>query len=117
MYCDIRVEEIVSEPRQLPNLLVFFDLAVADVDDTVRVERDVVFVSDENDRIALLMEALEQGDPVAIVLDVHLSDRSDGWALAELAELLGPRRPYIVFATGAPQDIPPEIAEIGATQG
>ena len=63
--------------------------------------------------MACTMEALEQGDAAAIVLDVHLSDRNDGWALAELVELLGPRRPYIVFATGAPEDIPPEIAEIG----
>ena len=63
--------------------------------------------------IACTMEALEQGSAAAIVLDVHLADRSDGWALAELAELLGPKPPYIVFATGAPQDIPPEVAELG----
>jgi CheY-like chemotaxis protein len=63
--------------------------------------------------IACTMDALEQGTVAAIVLDVHLADRSDGWALAELAELLGPRPPYIVFATGAPEDIPPEIAEMG----
>ena len=63
--------------------------------------------------IACTMEALERGAPAAIVLDVHLADRSDGWALAELADLLGPKPPYIVFATGAPQDIPPEIAELG----
>jgi CheY-like chemotaxis protein len=63
--------------------------------------------------IACTMEALEQGPAAAIVLDVHLADRDDGWALAELAELLGPRPPYIVFATGAPQDIPPEVAEMG----
>jgi CheY-like chemotaxis protein len=63
--------------------------------------------------IACTMEALEQGPAAAIVLDVHLADRSDGWALAELADLLGPKPPYIVFATGAPEDIPPEIAELG----
>ena len=63
--------------------------------------------------IACTMDALEQGSAAAIVLDVHLADRDDGWALAELAELLGPRPPYIVFATGAPQDIPEEIAELG----
>ena len=63
--------------------------------------------------ITSTMEALEQGAAAAIVLDVHLSDRSDGWALAELAELLGPKPPYIVFATGAPEDIPPEVAELG----
>ena len=63
--------------------------------------------------IAVTMAALEQGPAEAIVLDVHLADRDDGWALAELVELLGPRPPYIVFATGAPQDIPPEVAEMG----
>jgi len=63
--------------------------------------------------IASTMDALELGPVAAIVLDVHLADRSDGWALAELAELLGPKPPYIVFATGAPQDIPPEVAELG----
>jgi CheY-like chemotaxis protein len=63
--------------------------------------------------ISSTMDALEQGPAAAIVLDVHLADRSDGWALAELAELLGPKPPYIVFATGAPEDIPPEVAELG----
>ena len=63
--------------------------------------------------IASTMDALERGPVAAIVLDVHLADRSDGWALAELAELLGPKPPYIVFATGAPEDIPPEVAELG----
>ena len=63
--------------------------------------------------IARTMEALEAGPAAAIVLDVHLADRDDGWALAELADMLGPKPPYIVFATGAPQDIPPEVAEMG----
>jgi CheY-like chemotaxis protein len=64
--------------------------------------------------IAATMEALEQARPDAIILDVHLTDRDDGWALAELVDLLGPKRPRIIFSTGAPQDIPPEIAEMGA---
>ena len=64
--------------------------------------------------IACTMEALEQGSADAIVLDVHLADRDDGWALAELVDMLGPKRPRIVFSTGSPQDIPPEIAEMGA---
>lgn len=63
--------------------------------------------------IACTMEALEKGPAEAIVLDVHLADRDDGWALAELVDLLGPRRPKIVFSTGSPEDIPPEIAEMG----
>ena len=63
--------------------------------------------------IACTMAALEEGPAVAIVLDVHLADRDDGWALAELVDMLGTRRPRIVFSTGSPEDIPPEIAEMG----
>ena len=63
--------------------------------------------------IASTMDALEQGAPDAIVLDVHLADRDDGWAVAELVELLGPKRPRIVFSTGSPEEIPPGIAEMG----
>lgn len=60
------------------------------------------------------LEVLRAEMPDAIILDVHLSDRDDGWAIAELVESLGEHSPRIVFATGAPQDIPPHIAELGA---
>jgi CheY-like chemotaxis protein len=63
--------------------------------------------------IARTMAALEEGPADAIVLDVHLTDRDDGWALAELVDMLGPRRPRIVFSTGSPEDIPPDVAEMG----
>nr|WP_166179238.1 response regulator [Altererythrobacter segetis] len=59
------------------------------------------------------MAALEKGPADAIVIDVHLADRDDGWAVAELVDMLGTRRPRIIFSTGAPQDIPEEIAEMG----
>jgi CheY-like chemotaxis protein len=59
------------------------------------------------------MVELEKGPADAIVVDVHLADRDDGWAVAELVDMLGTRRPRIVFSTGAPQDIPEEIAEMG----
>ncbi len=60
------------------------------------------------------MEQLEQGDNLdAIVLDVHLADRDDGWALAELVDMLGPKRPWIAFSTGSPGDIPKEVAQMG----
>ncbi|MEO6041917.1 MAG: response regulator [Croceibacterium sp.] len=62
---------------------------------------------------ASTVEALEQGDADAVVLDVHLADGDDGWALAELIEQLGPKRPRIFFSTGSPEDIPPKIAELG----
>ena len=59
------------------------------------------------------LEALRRSSPDAIVLDVHLADRDDGWAIAELVDSIGPNAPRIVFSTGAPQHIPPEIAELG----
>ena len=59
------------------------------------------------------MQHLRQERPGAIVLDVHLADRDDGWAVAELVRSLGPSGPRIVFSTGAPQDIPEQIAEMG----
>lgn len=64
--------------------------------------------------IAATMAELEGARPDAMVIDVHLADRDDGWALVELVDMLGTRRPRIVFSTGAPQDIPPKIAEAGA---
>lgn len=59
------------------------------------------------------LAALRDDKPDGMVLDVHLADRDDGWAIAELVNSVGPRPPRIVFSTGAPQDIPPEIAELG----
>jgi DNA-binding response OmpR family regulator len=63
--------------------------------------------------IAETMQELEGNPPDVVILDVHLADRDDGWAVAELIDQLGARRPQIMFSTGAPQDIPPEIAEMG----
>lgn len=59
------------------------------------------------------LAALRVKRPDAIILDVHLADRDDGWAIAELVDDIGPNPPRIVFSTGAPQDIPPRIAEMG----
>ena len=61
------------------------------------------------------MQHLRQERPGAIVLDVHLADRDDGWAIAELVRTLGPNSPRIIFSTGAPQDIPTDIAALGCT--
>lgn len=60
------------------------------------------------------LEILRTTKPDALILDVHLSDRSDGWAIAELVETLGENSPRIVFSTGAPQEIPAEVAELGS---
>lgn len=63
--------------------------------------------------IAETMRELDGNPPDVVILDVHLTDGNDGWALAELIDQLGARRPQIVFATGTPEEIPPEIAEMG----
>lgn len=59
------------------------------------------------------LAALRRKQPDAIVLDVHLADRDDGWAIAELVRTLGPDSPRIIFSTGMPRDIPEDIAELG----
>jgi CheY-like chemotaxis protein len=64
--------------------------------------------------MAATMAELEAERPDAIILDVHLADRNDGWALAELVAMLGNKPPRIVFSTGSPEEIPPEIAETAA---
>jgi CheY-like chemotaxis protein len=99
--------------KRLKRVLVVEDDPVLSLalDDALREAgaKDVVICPS----LASTIEALEAGDADAVVIDVHLADRDDGWALAELVDQLGPRRPRIVFSTGTPEDIPPEIAEMG----
>jgi len=64
-------------------------------------------------RMAEAVSRLDQMCPDALILDVHLADRDDGWALAELVSLLGPRRPRIAFSTGSPDEIPRAVREMG----
>ncbi|MBX7497033.1 response regulator [Qipengyuania sp. 6B39] len=71
---------------------------------------ETVQISTSTDQALAALRSLQ---PEAIVLDVHLADRDDGWAIAELVRTLGPDTPRIVFSTGMPQDIPEEIAELG----
>ena len=61
------------------------------------------------------LRRLREERPDVIVLDVHLADRDDGWAIAELVRTLGADSPQIIFSTGAPQDIPADIAALGCT--
>lgn len=101
-------------PVSLGRVLVVEDdmvLALAIEDALIRLgnAREVVICPSSEAALA----ALEAGRPDAIVLDVHLSDRDDGWAVAELVQMLGPKRPRIAFSTGSPEDIPPEVAEMG----
>ena len=63
--------------------------------------------------MAATVVELERNPPDTIILDVHLADRDDGWALAEVVSLLGPNRPRIAFATGSAADIPPAVKAMG----
>ena len=74
-----------------------------------------VLVVEDDPVLALAIEdaLLHEGGAREVVIDVHLADRDDGWAIAELVDLLGPKPPRIVFSTGAPEDIPPQVAEMG----
>lgn len=63
--------------------------------------------------VAAALGELERIRPVVLVLDVHLADRDDGWTLAELVTALHADPPLLVFSTGAPQSIPPAVAEMG----
>ena len=59
------------------------------------------------------LAALEQATPDVLVLDVHLVDRDDGWAVAELVTQLHTKPPRIIFSTGSPEAIPEGIADMG----
>lgn len=63
--------------------------------------------------IAEAMGHLSRAVPALLVLDVHLADRDDGWALAELAIQLGDARPLVVFTTSTPEAIPASAAMLG----
>ncbi|WP_343071053.1 response regulator [Novosphingobium jiangmenense] len=63
--------------------------------------------------VAEAMVQLEIAVPSLLVLDVHLADRDDGWALAELAIQLGESPPLIVFTTATPSSIPASAADLG----
>lgn len=63
--------------------------------------------------MAATMAQLEKARPDAMIIDVHLADRDDGWALAELVSMLGPRQPRIAFSTGSPDAIPPQVKAMG----
>lgn len=93
--------------------LVVEDEAIlaAMIEDTLRSSGfDHVTVAGSTEKaLVLLREKL----PDLVMLDVHLRDRDDGWAIAELLAELAPPRPQIIFSTGTPEDIPPNIAELG----
>ncbi|WP_337191304.1 response regulator [Parapontixanthobacter aurantiacus] len=59
------------------------------------------------------MRALSTRKPKLVIIDVHLADSDDGWAIAELVESMKPNAPRVIFSTGAPQDIPEQIAAMG----
>ena len=67
--------------------------------------------------VSTAMAELERMKPDILILDVHLADRDDGWAIAELVTQLSPDPPVIVFSTATPETIPTRIARLGAVMG
>jgi CheY-like chemotaxis protein len=63
--------------------------------------------------VTCALPELDRLKPDVLVLDVHLADCDEGWAMAELVLELNPDRPAIVFSTGSPEAIPPRIAGLG----
>ncbi len=85
-------------------------LAMANEDALRHAGAEQVFIAPSTESA---LEVLRREQPEAIVIDVHLADRDDGWAIAELIEAVVPTRPKIVFATGSPEEIPDAIASLG----
>ena len=108
-----RRKEEAGETRALGRVLLVEDDAILalSMEDALREAgaEDVIVCSTSAQALA----ALRERKPDCMVLDVHLADRDDGWAIAELVNSVGPHPPRIVFSTGAPDDIPEEIAELG----
>ena len=65
------------------------------------------------DTTAAALLELERIRPDILILDVHLADSDDGWAIAELAMQLSVRPPLIVYSTASPERIPAAIARMG----
>lgn len=102
-----------SKPARWPHVVVVEDeaiLAMALEDALLRAGAARVTVCSA---MSDALEVLERTRADALVLDVHLADRDDGWALAELAAVLGARRPSIAFSTGTPEAIPEEVRAMG----
>ncbi len=80
-----RVERSGAEGSAVPafrlptrRLLVAEYLAVADVDDAVRVFGDVVLVRDQDNRVALLVQAIEERHDLQAGLRVEVAGRLVG---------------------------------------
>lgn len=108
-------ENINVTPGDLPTrvLIVEDDLLIGMAIETALTDAgiaDVRLCTTSDQALTILREQT----PDAVVLDVHLADRDDGWALAELVQSLGSNRPQVIFSTGSPEDIPEHIAQLGA---
>ena len=103
-----------SMPNAMPrNVLVVEDDVILSLalEDNLRdagVEKVRVCTTTED-----ALNALREDMPDAVVIDVHLADRDDGWAIAELVSELSPNPPRVIFSTGSPGDIPEAILEAG----
>lgn len=94
------------------------DLIVED-DAPIAMATEEVVRSEGFDRVEVCatakaaVECLASLAPALLILDADLADRDDGWSVAEPArETISPP-PRLLFVTGSPDAIPPEIAKLG----
>ena len=66
------------------------------------------------DSVAEAIGELRDAGPDIVILDTHVADRSDGWAVAELVQQLSLKKCAIIFATGSPEAVPAHVAALGA---
>ena len=66
------------------------------------------------DSVAEAIGELRDAGPDIVILDTHVADRSDGWAVAELVQQLSLKKCAIIFATGSPEAVPTHVAALGA---
>ena len=109
-----------ASPRKTRNygpvLIVEDDAVLALAVEDALIEagaRDIAIAATTSQAI----ERLRDGDVETVILDVHLADRGDGWAIAEVLRALGPNAPKVIFATGSPDEIPAHVADLGPLLG
>ncbi len=95
--CVLIVEDDALLAMSLEQILE--DAGVSHIESCATIKQAIIFLRDKR--------------PDAVVLDVHLADGDDGYAIAELVAALKPNLPKIVFSTGSPADIPASAAKLG----
>lgn len=102
----------MTKPRPLCALVIEDDAVIALATELVlrsegfeQIER----CPSARQAIALLADVT----PHLMIIDAGLSDRADGWSIAELVRETIMPMPQMLFVTGRPNAIPEEVARLG----